>query len=540
MMKRSVTYLIMLLLWLVAMAVTLPPQWMAMSTLQLFYQGNYFLDHEQSDSALLCYSLATQRLKPGLSAADKATIADCYIGQWNVYFLYQFDYEKSYESLMRAKEIYDELGQPQPRIDMELGGLYEILAEQTQMNSLNSQAIKYYRQAFTSAIHEQDTATVNFAFLNAVTLAYRTDSMATVTDLWPQYNQVKFLPHEPLTEFCWLIYQAEEMAESGAYQKALEHAHRALQLLPEPTKQNARQQFSAYYIIADVYARQGDNAHAIEAMSQGLAVSDDADIKDNSLIALRVLGKLCSQQGDEAAAMRYKQQLLELKDSIISYKQLRNLSNLENNYKITRMNELMAEANARQRQQSIVIVVTTLIAATIAVFLLVLFSRNRRLREANKHLYQKNVELINLGKLQQENTVPQAGPSRKSNLPDEVKDRLMADIEAFMQHSDEIYDASFGLAELAERVHSNTAYVSQAINDRTGGNFSAFLGRYRIVEACRRLDNREQYGHLTVEAIGASVGFKSKTTFRQSFKAVTGLNPSEYMRQAKTSTPSAE
>ncbi len=522
-------------LWLMVAAAAFPPQWMAMTTQQAYNKGLEFmrLEPQVPDSALMCYSLAAHRYKPNLSQEEKITCAMAYIGQWDVYFLYQFDYEKSYESLMRAKEIYDEMGIAQPRIDMELGGLYEILAEQTQMTTLNTQAISYYRQAFASAVHERDTSTVNFAFLNAITLAYRIDSMAAVIDLWPQYNQLQWLAQEPLVEFNWLIYQAETLANGGQYKQAIEHAYRAMQQLPERTKQNARLLFATYYIIADIYARQGDYTNALKMMKEGLALSDEADVKDNSLIALRLVSDYCHRLGDEASATRYKQQLLELKDSIISYKQLRNLSNLENNYQLTRMNELMAEAEARQRQQNIIIAITTLIAAIIGAFLLVLFSRNRRLSEANKHLYQKNVELINLGKLQQESVVAVKPTTRKSNLPDEVKDKLMADIKAFMEQSTEIFDADFGQAELADRVHSNTSYVSQVINDCTGGNFNAFINRYRIVEACKRLDDREKYGNITVEAIAASVGFKSKTSFRQAFRSVTGMNPSEYLRIGK-------
>lgn len=523
-------------LWLMAVAAAFPPQWMTMSTRQLFDQGDAYLNNDRSDSALMCFSLAAHHYKPGMAKDEKEMCAMAYIGQWNVYFLYQFDYEKSYESLMRAKEIYDELGMEKPFLYMELGGLYEILAEQTQMNTLNSQAISYYRQAFSSAMHERDTATVNFAFLNAVTLAYRIDSIAQVADLWPQYNQLKWLPQLPLVEFNWLIYQAETLADAGMYDKALEHARRSMLQLPEKTKQNARLLFNSYYIIADIHARQDDYPKAVKVMQEALALSDEADVKDNSLVALRLLNEYCHKMGDEAASLRYHQQLLELKDSIISYKQLSNLNNLEHNYQLTRMNELMAEAEARQRQQIIIIIVTLVIAALIGAFVLVLLSRNKRLREANKHLYQKNVELINLGRLQQGSAASAARIPRKSALPDEVKDKLMADIKAFMEQSTEIFDSGFGQAELAERVHSNTAYVSQVINDCTGGNFNAYVNRYRIVEACKRLDDREKYGNITVEAIAASVGFKSKTSFRQAFRTVTGMNPSEYLRIGQTST----
>ena len=42
----------------------------------------------------------------------------------------------------------------------------------------------------------------------------------------------------------------------------------------------------------------------------------------------------------------------------------------------------------------------------------------------------------------------------------------------------------------------------------------------------------QQWGNLTIEGIGQSVGFKSRSTFISAFKANTGLTPTEYLRIA--------
>jgi AraC-like DNA-binding protein len=59
------------------------------------------------------------------------------------------------------------------------------------------------------------------------------------------------------------------------------------------------------------------------------------------------------------------------------------------------------------------------------------------------------------------------------------------------------------------------------------------LGKYRIQEACRRMNDHERYGHLTIEAIGHSVGYKSNSSFIAAFKRYTGLKPSEYLLARK-------
>ena len=63
------------------------------------------------------------------------------------------------------------------------------------------------------------------------------------------------------------------------------------------------------------------------------------------------------------------------------------------------------------------------------------------------------------------------------------------------------------------------------------GGFPALLAETRVREAMRRLDGSDtQYANLTIEAIGESVGFKSRSTFSTAFKRVTGLTPNDYRR----------
>lgn len=102
-----------------------------------------------------------------------------------------------------------------------------------------------------------------------------------------------------------------------------------------------------------------------------------------------------------------------------------------------------------------------------------------------------------------------------------------------MDQSDWICRKEFSLNQLAQLVGSNKTYVSQVINEKYGVSFSILLGNNRIKEACRRINDEEQYGQYTLEGISESVGFKSKATFNSSFKRLIGLTPSEYQSMAR-------
>ncbi|MBP3739265.1 MAG: AraC family transcriptional regulator [Muribaculaceae bacterium] len=547
-----------------------PPQWLKLTTQELYDKGVAFVQDSRPDSALVCYTLAAARYRVDLGREEKIVCANSFIGQWDVNFLYYFDYEKSYESLMRAKEIYDDLGMTNPRIFMELGGLYEVMAEQTQTAALNGKAIDYYQQAFDASVRMRDVATLNFSLLNAVMLAYRTGSHAATTRLLTAYEQQPWVPQDSMWQFCRQLCQTANLVVSGKYNEALIFARQCLSLLSMPNKSHARLLFNVYYIIADVYARQNDYAQARQVMLKALDLQKQYDIRDNVLIALRLVSDYCRKLGNHADAANYHQELLELKDSLLSFRQLNNLNGLEYNYQLTRLNEQISMAASAHRRQNIIIVITTVAALIIGLFLVLFLLKNRRLRQANVHLYQKNSELMRLEReraaaqesttslpaitlAQDENgseaiaaeadvatdgseSMADGDPKPKyggNHLDEEFKRKLFKTIEAYMNRSTDIFDSGFGLLQLAAAVNSNSSYVSQVINECTASNFSAYLNRFRIREACKRIDNTDQYGNMTLEAISDSVGFKSRTTFRRSFKLITGLNPSEYLRIAR-------
>ena len=89
-----------------------------------------------------------------------------------------------------------------------------------------------------------------------------------------------------------------------------------------------------------------------------------------------------------------------------------------------------------------------------------------------------------------------------SNL-DAVRLREIADAgSALMDEGQQFCNPDFNLDMLSGLVGSNNKYVSQAINETFGKNFSAYINEYRVNLACRRLADPQHYGNFTVKAIG--------------------------------------
>jgi len=100
-----------------------------------------------------------------------------------------------------------------------------------------------------------------------------------------------------------------------------------------------------------------------------------------------------------------------------------------------------------------------------------------------------------------------------------------------VMEEDRIYlDPNLKLKMLADRLSTNSKYLSQVINKHTGNNFLHFINKYRVEEAKKKIvDN--QYAHLTTFGVALQCGFKNKSTFYKVFREHTGITPNDYIKQ---------
>lgn len=124
----------------------------------------------------------------------------------------------------------------------------------------------------------------------------------------------------------------------------------------------------------------------------------------------------------------------------------------------------------------------------------------------------------------------QKGTSTAPSIRDDGQ--LLEKIQEVLADMNEICNPEFNLNRLTTLVGTNTSYVSQIINSEYGKNFRTLINELRVREAQRRIVDTKKYGHLTIQAIGESVGFSSQTTFNRTFKRITGITPSVYQKMA--------
>lgn len=83
--------------------------------------------------------------------------------------------------------------------------------------------------------------------------------------------------------------------------------------------------------------------------------------------------------------------------------------------------------------------------------------------------------------------------------------------------------------DLATAIACSTPILSQIFNQYLNTRFYDYIAKYRV-EEFKRLIEESDYGHYTLTALGEKSGFNSQASFFRSFKKITGLTPSEYIK----------
>lgn len=86
------------------------------------------------------------------------------------------------------------------------------------------------------------------------------------------------------------------------------------------------------------------------------------------------------------------------------------------------------------------------------------------------------------------------------------------------------------LTDLAQKLDTNAAVISKAINQGFGLNFNDFVNNFRI-EAVKSSFQKGEHKKSTLLGIAFDCGFNSKATFNRAFKKNTGLSPKEFIEK---------
>lgn len=118
---------------------------------------------------------------------------------------------------------------------------------------------------------------------------------------------------------------------------------------------------------------------------------------------------------------------------------------------------------------------------------------------------------------------------KKEILSAEDTEVIRRKVDVFFKDSDTYLNSDFTLQRLANSLSVSPHHLSYAINTKYGKSFSDLLAQHRI-NCSKAVIESEEFTKMTIEAIGQSVGYKSKSTFFNHFKRNTGQTPLDYKK----------
>ena len=118
----------------------------------------------------------------------------------------------------------------------------------------------------------------------------------------------------------------------------------------------------------------------------------------------------------------------------------------------------------------------------------------------------------------------------KNKLEAQKLSEIITGIEKIMEEQKSYKSEHLYINDIAAQLGIHSNYLSQAINQQLGINFSEYINIKRTEEAKRLLAD-PNYDYMSVFGIGLEAGFNSKATFYSVFKKLTRLTPAQFRKE---------
>ncbi|SEL84779.1 tetratricopeptide repeat protein [Parapedobacter koreensis] len=398
-----------------------------------------------------------------------------------------------------------------------LGNSYADLNDQ-------AQSIGYYKKALRYAEQMNDLTRMMTVYSNIGTVYRQVDSNDLALRYFDKGLQLaKKLKHTMLI--------AQNLMNIGNIQLKMNQADKALDSYQASIKlcYGADIKYGVminYANIGELYHRQGNYMEAKRAYDSVMAYVKLLELPFEEAKIHEHYAKLYADMGQYQTALDHHKTFHELKEKIINEKNQETIAELQVAYQTELKDQEIALVNQKLQEKKIqnkallALIALVLLATGFAMFFLVY--RNRTLRE----LYDRSVELSATVDL------ATANADENYNETDSNLQLVFSHLLRLLKEEHIYKDPNLSIGKIAEQLKTNEKYVSAAIAAHAKMNYSNFINFYRINEAKRLIHELEHT--TTLNEVMYACGFRSRTTFYDSFSKFVGMSPKQFKHMAKS------
>jgi YesN/AraC family two-component response regulator len=249
--------------------------------------------------------------------------------------------------------------------------------------------------------------------------------------------------------------------------------------------------------------------------------------KENLLLAYSLLSKCYSEKKNSEQAYNYAQKSLEL---IAELDKIKSKSvDFLHNYTVSTIKK---EADSiLSRQFTFGGIMIGLVLALGIVFWM-FYRYSKKQKEKHKRFLSIIQRLKETKPNEPITTISNSEDSSTKMMDEELIYKIKSGLEK-LERNEAFLKSEFKLAFVAKKINTNTAYLSQYLNQILEKSFSDYTQELRINYVLRKLSSSPQFRNFTLQAIAEEVGYKDATTFVKVFKKHTGLSPNYYIENLK-------
>ena len=521
-----------------------------LSITELMARGQYFLQEKMMvDSALVCYSIVSNREHDKkLNREELHLIARAKNNLGYIYGAHYYDYPKSYENLNRAIQLSEEYGfddissYAYMNLASTMKGRNDLFGD----DSFSTEVFENTKMAFNKAVQAKEWNVAVTCLFNALAMMNENDDIHSIKSELDRFERLQSIDSIEMWQCTRMFCEGVQAYYAGQYQQALDYyvkmEHEAHRLLTN------RQQciLMAMNQQSVVFAAMHRYQDAIAILKKIERIAQETGLESDLIDAYHSMVDVYNAMGNHQQASTFEYKYLKARDEFIKKSNAEKLEKARFLDEMRRVNDQVAVIDQKRERAHQLSLMMSVIAAIILLALVLLVRSYLKQRNYIRHLYEKNVQLLATSEVIPQSTVvgsvepnelhDESAPKYQgTTLDQESKERLFARIKQVMDDIHIICQPDFSLQSLADLVSSNYKYVSQVVNEYYGKSFKQVLNEQRVREACRQLNDTERYGHLTltIEAIGANLGFNSRSNFTVTFKRITGISPSKFLKMAK-------
>ncbi len=518
-------------------------QWVKISTEDLMRRGQDYLQNKGwADSAMVCYTIVANRAQhTGLDSKEMYQIARALNNIGYIYAAYYYDYQKAYENVKRSMEISRQYG-----FDNNLAYAYinmaSIIDNRNRLISdevLSTEVLDNTRLAFDVAVKAREWNVAVTSVYNMLDMINDKADFTLITPDLARFKNLQLTDSVEMWQCTRMFCQATEAFQAGNYPQALNYYDQMLLKAQEVTTNRQQCIIEAMQQKAAVLAAMHRYDDAVAILSQVEQIAIDNGMQSELISTYQAMAKVYGGMGNRQMADQLDYKYLKARDEFVHKSHAQMLEKSRFLDEMRRVNDQVAQIQAKHERAHQLLLMVSVIAAIILIALVLLVRSNIKQRNYIRHLYEKNVLLLDVrAGAAPAVELPAKGhdetpPKYQNQLDQQSKERLYESIKRVMDDMAIICKPDFSLQHLATLVGSNYKYVSQVVNERYGKSFKQVLNEQRVREACIILNDPNQSAHLTIEAIAANLGFNSRSNFTVTFKRITGISPSDFMKMAK-------